>query len=62
MSKKQPDSIKEYIISINDFTIYVIIMNENKGVLKKDLGRLKLLLEDQKESSFLMTFFQGFLS
>ena len=30
--------------------IYVIIMNENKGVLKKDLGRLKLLLEDQKES------------
>ena len=49
MSKKQPDSIKEYIISINDFMIYVIIMNENKGVLKKDLGRLKLL-EDQKES------------
>ena len=50
MSKKQPDSIKEYIISINDFMIYVIIMSENKGVLKKDLGRLKLLLEDQKES------------
>ena len=44
MSKKKvPESIKECIISINDFIIYVITMNENKKDSKEVLVRLKRL-------------------
>ena len=38
VEKKEPESIKECIISINDFIIYVIIINENKRVSKEILS------------------------